>query len=177
MTARHKPTVGESASRSLLNVWLNIGAILIPLLVTISGGLYALGRFTSAVDAISLKVDTKVGEVSKKVDDQSAAVSATVDKKVGDVSNQVTTVSTKVDTAAALAQAKVEALSAKVDSTAAAANEKVDALSARVESNHQDVVKFEGDVQGAFKQVFENQRVQTDKINAETIDRLKSGKK
>lgn len=155
MTARRKPTSGESASRSLLNVWLNVAAIVVPLFVTLGGGLYALGRFASAVDAISLKVDTKVG----------------------DVAGQVGVVSTKVETAAALGQAKIEALSQKVDSVSAAANAKVDNLSAKVDANHQDVVKFEGDVQGAFKQVFANQRDQSDKINAETIDRLKAGKK
>lgn len=156
MTTKRKPTrsrvvvhnhVPEASNETKLNVWLNIGAIVLPFVVVVFGGLYELGNLTATIK----------GQIA----DQSK-----------DLATKVETVSTKVDAAARDAQSKVDLLSSKVDANNVLTQAKQDALTKTAEGNIVEQQTFRTSVQSGFSKLFDAQQKLSDQINQERVDRL-----
>jgi hypothetical protein len=142
-----------------INVWLNIAAIIVPLLVTLGGGLVFLGSITTTIK------------------DQISGVGKDVDMKIQPLAAAVGTVSQKVDSTAKDAQAKVDILSTKVDANNTLTQTKQDILAETFKANQQDQATFRANVQQLFSKVFDSQQKLVDQVNQERVDRLTEASK
>lgn len=154
MASNGRKAAPPASAETKINIWLNVAAIVVPLIVVVIGGLYALGSFTATVKS-------QIGDLSKDVD-----------LKLNPIANKVGEVSAKVDSAAKDAQNKVDRLSDKVDSASALTQSKQDALAKTVEVNQADQQTFRATVQAAFTKLFDQQNQLANQINQERVDRL-----
>ena len=159
MASRTNGRAPPDSAGTKINTALGIAAIVVPLLVTLGGGLVFLGSITTTIK------------------DQIGAVSKDVDLKIQPIATAVGTVSQKVDSASKDAQNKVDVLSAKVDASNALTQSKQDSLAARVDSNIAEQQIFRANVQQLFSKVFDKQDAQSAAITQERVDRLTEGTK
>ena len=137
-----------------INVWLNVAAIVVPLLVTVGGGLVFLGSLTATIK------------------DQIMGVVKDVDLKIQPIAKAVSDVSQKVDMAAKDAQTKTDALAAKVDSSNTITQTKQDLLADQFKNNQADQATFRDNVRTLFGKLSDSQQALKDQIQQERVDRL-----
>jgi hypothetical protein len=157
MTRARTPPPASVETR--INVWLNVAAIVVPVIVVSIGGLYALGSFTATIKG-------EIGDLSKDVD-----------LKLIPLSSKVDAVSQKVDTATKDAQTSVSRVSDKVDSAASLLQSKQDALAKTVENNQAEQMQFRTETRATLGKLFDSQQALRDQVTTETVNRLQDKKK
>ncbi len=139
---------------SKINMWLNIAALIAPILIIVVGGLYTVGNFTATIK----------GQIADQSKD--------IDLKLQPLASKVDAISIKVDSAARDAQSKADVVTAKVEANTTLTQAKADALAARVDGNIVEQQTFRTNVQNLFSKVFDSQQKLADQIQQEKVDRL-----
>lgn len=148
MTARRAPAPPSNVSK--INMWLNVAALLMPLIVTVLGGTYWVGTISTKITDQSKDIDIKLSPLASKVDQ----------------------ISQKVDLAAKDAQSKVDQLATKVDLAGTLTQAKQDALAKDFATNQAEQQTFRSSMQTWLTKLSDSQQALSAQINQERVDRL-----